>query len=425
MRKVLHITPHLGGGVGSTVLGYCAENKTFKHEVVSFGYTPDYIIKRMELLKIPYIDHANNEQIIEKIIDCDIVLIHQWNHPLLYNFLIRNALPPCRVIMLGHNSGFYPPNIYTKKILEYPDIFVFTTPLSYDVKDVKVSLFKNNFYDIWSTDGVDRYKNIKPKKHEGFIIGYVGTVDYAKLHPDFLKMCKGIIEIIPDVKFIVVGGLKEKEIEAEADKMGIGNKFEFVGHVPESTLKEYLEIFDVFGYPLSPYHYGTCDLTLQAAMSSRIVPVVFANAMEEYMIENYKTGIIVKKEKEYVKCIRQLYKDINLRRKLGNNAREEAFKRFSLKKLNNDWENVFKKVLELPETSKKWNINKEEISYKDIFLESLGHYGKNFEARIKQLAKVPSWQTETKGSVHNYHSYFPNDSCLTKWSKLMREKKEQ
>ena len=32
---------------------------------------------------------------------------------------------------------------------------------------------------------------------------------------------------------------------------------------------------------------------------------------------------------------------------------------------------------------------------------------KTLDKRIKELAKINSWQTETKGSVHNYSSYFP------------------
>ena len=452
--KVLHITPHLGGGVGSTILGYLSKNKSFEHEILSFGYTMDYVLEKIKSLKIPYTDHVTHEEIIEKIPNFDIVLIHQWNSPLLYDFLVRNELPPCRLVMLGHNSGFDAPNIYTKKILMYPDIFVFTTALSYHCYDVKIlpHIFSSSLggaleilgercfrkkimYSIWSTDGVEEYKDAKVNKHKGFIIGYVGTVDYAKLHPDFLEMCKEIIDLdtIPHVKFVVVGGLKQKEIEAEAEAMGIGDKFEFTGYVSKSILKDHLKTFDVFGYPLAPYHYGTCDLVLQIAMASGVVPIVFNNAMEKLFIKHNKTGIIVKDKKGYIQAIKDMYNNINWRKELGRNAKEDAIKRFTLENLDNEWEKVFKKVLEYSKTSRKWDINKENISYKDVFLESLGKYGdpfihycSSFEGvifateRIKKLAHIPSWQTETKGSVHNYYSYFPDDPHLKTWSELMK-----
>ncbi|KKM25627.1 hypothetical protein LCGC14_1593080 [marine sediment metagenome] len=472
--KILHITPHLGGGVGSTILGYLSKNKSFEHEIASFGYTMDYVLEKIESLKIPYTDHITHEELIKKIPNFDIVLIHQWNSPLLMDFLVRNELPPCRLVMLGHNSGFDAPNIYTEKILMYPDIFVFTTALSYHCYDVKrlPHIFSGSIggaleitterhlrnkiiYNIWSTDGVEEYKDIERKDgHKGFNIGYIGTVDYAKLHPDFLEMCKEIIDldIIPHLKFIVIGGLKQEEIESEAKEMGIADKFEFTGYVPKETLKNYLESFDVFGYPLAPYHYGTCDLVLQIAMAAGVVPIVFNNAMEKLFIKNNKTGIIVKDKKEYVQAIENMYKNINWRKELGKNAKEDAIKRFTLENLNNEWEKVFKKVLEYRKVSRKWDINKKEITYKDVFLESLGKYAKPFiveeenretikdvikkmesetdkavqiliesgTREIKELAKIPSWQTDTKGSVHNYHSYFPDDPNLSKWSKLMK-----
>jgi len=454
--KILHITPHLGGGVGSTILGYISKNKSFKHEIVAFGYTIESVSEKIKSLKIPYTDHATYITILEKIPHFDIILIHQWNHPLLMDFLVRCELPQCRLVMLGHNSGFDAPNIYTKKILMYPDIFVFTTALSYQCYDVKSlpHIFSSSiggaleirterhlrnkiFYNVWSTEGVDEYKDVKPKKHKEFIIGYIGTVDYAKLHPDFLEMCKEIIKLdIPHVKFIVVGGLKQKEIEAEAEEMGIGDKFEFTGYVPKSTLKDYLESFDVFGYPLAQYHYGTCDLVLQIAMASGVVPVVFDNSMEKLFVKHNKTGLIVKDKKGYIQAIKDLYNNINWRKELGKNAKEDAIKRFTLENLDNEWEKVFNEVLKYSKVGRKWDIDKKEITHADVFLESLGHYGSAFrysynskcfadlvfsQKTIEELAHIPSWQTETKGSVHNYYSYFPDDKYLKAWSEIMKE----
>jgi len=457
--KVLHITPHLGGGVGSTILGYLSHNKTFEHEILSFGYTLDHVSEKIELLNIPYTDHVTHEEIINKIPEFDIVLIHQWNSPLLMDFLVRNELPPCRLVMLGHNSGFDAPNIYTKKILLYPDIFVFTTPLSYQCYDVRSithlfssslggaleiigpKLYKNKLmYSIWSTDGVDEYKDIELDDHHEFVVGYIGTVDYAKLHPDFLEMCKGIIDVFPEanIKFVVVGGLKHYEIEAEADAMGIGDKFEFTGYVSKDSLKDYLKSFDVFGYPLASYHYGTCDLVLQIAMAAGVPPVVFNNAMEKLFIEHNKTGIVVENKEGYIKAITSLFIDVKYQRKLGKNARKDAIKRFTLENLDSEWEKVFNEVLKYPKRIRKWIIDKEEITAKDVFLESLGHYGNVFVSycnakslsdrifdtkRIIELAHIPSWQTETKGSVHNYDSYFPRDPYLSIWSELMKKEK--
>lgn len=415
--KVLHITPHCGGGVGDTLFGLISGDKEFIHEIVVLGYALDRALDRASFYSVHLYLDLTHKEILEMIPDYDIILIHAWNHPLLYDFLVRNKLPKCRLIMWGHNSGFHPPNIYPEKILTYPDLFVFTTPLSYQTIDVIKLKHKDHLDHAWSTAGIKGWDKLEKREHEGFNVGYIGTVDYAKLHPAFLKMCADVD--IPDVKFIVVGGSHEKEIEAEAKDMGISDRFEFVGRVPYGKLRDYLQIFDVFGYPLAPYHYGTCDLVLQMAMASGIPPVVLNNPMERFMLTNGESGMVVSPE-QYSESIKILYNSPELRKWFGSNARKEAIERYSLNKLVSKWNKLFNKVLNRQKTEKEWDINKKEISYADVFLESLGHYGKDFEKNIRELAKIPSWQTETKGSVHNYSSYFKNDITLRYWSDIMK-----
>lgn len=424
--KILHITTHIGGGIGSTILGYLSENKSFEHEVVAFGYTLGKARKIIESLNIPFQDHMDkkHKEILDMIPNFDVVVIHAWNHPLLFEFLVRNELPSCRLIIWGHVSGFHPPDVYTTKILRYPDLFIFTSPLSHNLSDVKElsDEEQKELGDIWSTGGTERFRSIKKRKHKGFIVGYLGTVDYAKMHPDFLEMCEELIDIIPLVKFIVIGKTKEEELRAEVEEMGIGKKFEILGWV--ESLKEYLDIFDVLGYPLNPDHFGTCDLALQEALAAGVVPIVLDNQMEKSMIKHYKTGIVAKDKKGYVQGIKDMYNNINWRNELSNNARNDYDKRFSIKRLDSDWKEVFDKVMKFPKTSKKWNTNKEEITYKDVFLESLGKYGdifsKNNIEKIKELGRKKRWQTTSKGTVHNYSIYFPDDPNLAEWSRLMK-----
>ena len=62
--KILHITPHLGGGVGSTILGYISKNKTFEHEIMALGYTIESVSEKIKLLNVPYTDYVTHEEII-------------------------------------------------------------------------------------------------------------------------------------------------------------------------------------------------------------------------------------------------------------------------------------------------------------------------------------------------------------------------
>jgi glycosyltransferase involved in cell wall biosynthesis len=379
---------------------------------------------------------GKGQQLLTMIAGADIVLIHWWNHPLLYDFLVRTELPPCRVVMWSHISGFHPPYVFTKKIFGYPDLFVFTTPVSYETNEVQnlPDELKKKLRVVWSTGGVEHVENVKPKVHKRFNVGYIGTVDYCKMHPDFLEICSQID--IPDVKFIVCGGPKEKEIQHEAERLGIDAKFTFTGLVGDIT--KYLSSFDVFGYPLASYHYGTCDQVLAESMACGVVPVVFSNRMEQQMVKDGITGIVVNNKEEYCKAIKRLYANKEMRVHLSENAKEYARRSFSLEVLKQEWEKVFEEMLTFTKTARKWEIGKPnaDIFAKDVFLESLGEYGREFISycsavsaqeketsakKIKELAESPIWQARTRGTAHHYHEFFPDDECLAVWSRLMKE----
>ena len=443
--KIIHITPHLGGGVGKVILNYLAKVKndpSFKHKVICLDYANQKAVDSAKNICLGLSDKMSGQgkRLSEMIAKADIVLVHWWNHPLLYDFLVRMHLPPCRLIIWSHIAGFSPPNNFTNKIIEYPDLFVFTTPVSFETEEVK-NLFdkqKKILRVVWSTGGIKHVKNVKPKAHKGFNVGYIGTVDYAKLHPNFLDICNKVN--IPDVKFIVCGGQNEKEIKKEAEKMGIAEKFNFTG--PVSDITKYLSTFDIFGYPLAPYHYGTCDQTLQESMAAGVVPVVLANPMESYMVKDGVTGIVAKDKDEYARALKDLYRDSEGRNFLSKDAKKYALETFSLGKMVNEWDKIFNEALTFPKTIKKWEIDKgsSEITAKDVFLEALGGYGKDFIfycnaktakekkiaiKKIKKLAESVNWQSETRSTAHHYHYFFPDDKYLSFWSQLMKNNKSK
>lgn len=433
--NVLHITPHLGGGVGRVVLNYlikAKENQLFNHSVICLDYANEEALSFTKENHILLQDKCAEKPsvIIQEIQKSDIILVHWWNHPLLYDFLIRQEIPPSRVIFWSHISGFHPPYIFTEKALSYPDLFVFTTPLSLDCDEVKnFSGDKNKLHTVWSTGGLEHIKHHPIHSHDTFNIGYIGTVDYCKIHPDFIKICAQIN--IPDVKFIICGNGDYSIIQKEAQKMGIAEKFEFKGHV--KNIAEYLEVFDIFGYPLNPYHYGTCDQVLQEAMAAGVVPVVLNNKMEKYMVKDKETGLVANNIEEYIYLIEFLYKDSSYRQKLSAQAKIYSYNTFSLEKMTDEWEKIFYKSLEIPKSIKKWNVDYEDLSASEVFIESLGAYGELFKlflytndkekkdlllTKIKNLINSPLWTATTKGTPKHYYSFFKEDKNLKIWSEL-------
>lgn len=338
--KILHITPHLGGGVGTVLLNYLAKAKEDTHQVVCLDYANQNAIEVAKKIGLSLFDEmaTKKEGIIDIIPNFDIVLIHWWPHPMMIEFL-KKTLPPCRLIMWSHQSGLYP--TFTKEVLTYPDLFVFSSPISYSSEGVQRFKHKEKLRVLCSTGGVERVKHVKPKLHKSFNIGYIGTVDYKKMLPNFLTVCDQVD--IPNVKFIVCGVPKGEQMKKEVEELGIGHKFVFTGRVLD--IKPYLAVFDLFGYPLVPYHYGTCDQVLQEAMAAGVVPIVLDNPMEQYMVKNGQTGIVARSTDDYICALESLYHNYIYRNLLSQNARQYALHTFSLDKMTYKWNILFDEVL--------------------------------------------------------------------------------
>ena len=437
-NKILHITPHLGGGVGRVLLNYFKEtknNESLLHEIACLDDANRQAIETAEDVGLLLTDRLAGEsrRLMTMVSRADIVIIHWWNHPLLFEFLVRTSLPPCRLVLWSHISGFHPPYVFTEKIFRYPDLFVFTTPISYETEEAKNCPDEIKMRVIWSTGGVEHVRSIQHTANDEFTVGYIGTVDYAKLHPEFLALCNAID--IHKIRFIVCGGPSEKCIQNEAERFGLNKKMIFTGLV--SDIRGYLSMFDIFGYPLAPYHYGTCDQSLAESMAAGVVPVVFANRMEKSMVRNGVTGIVAKDKKDYVDAVRALWSDSRLRAFLSNNAKEYALNTFTLEKMVKEWDMIFDEALSFPKKRRKWELYTpvEKISAADIFLESLGEQGKPFWdychagnekekehalEKIVELGNVPLWQAETRGTVHHYYRFFSNDPVLEILSRSMK-----
>ena len=118
---------------------------------------------------------------------------------------------------------------------------------------------------VWSTGGVERLQSIKPTHHEGVIVGYIGNLDFTKLNPNFIKLCEMVTN--DSIKFVVVGGPVNSDLLIQAKNSKIANRIEFTGYVSEEEKWKRLSTFDIFGYPLAPHHFGSCDQTIQEAMA--------------------------------------------------------------------------------------------------------------------------------------------------------------
>src|SRR4029077_10576872 len=135
--KILHVTPHLGGGVGKA------------HATIS-AILPDVVEQTFILLEAPRdrrfidkIEAANAHVITAESLghvaslarEADIVQFEFWNHPRMFECLARTEFPPIRSVFWSHISGLSRPLIQPS-LIEEASRFVFTTEASLSAASV-------------------------------------------------------------------------------------------------------------------------------------------------------------------------------------------------------------------------------------------------------------------------------------------------
>ena len=123
--KILHITPHLGGGVGSVVRGYLEyeiKQSGNVHRVVSLDSLNLESKDLFNKLGIQWNEkmYLDQDLLSSLITNSDIILIHWWNHPLLQDLLMNKELPDSRIIFWTHISGNSDPNNFCDFVLKSP-----------------------------------------------------------------------------------------------------------------------------------------------------------------------------------------------------------------------------------------------------------------------------------------------------------------
>ncbi|MGD9158486.1 MAG: glycosyltransferase family 4 protein [Desulfobacteraceae bacterium] len=426
--KVLHITPHFGGGVGSVLMSLVLNLHNmddFEHEIVSLEYANEKAKNWSSTsgIKIYDIISPVDKGLHDKMQGVDIVHIHFWNHPLLYQLLHSFSGRKARAVMWSHVNGHYAPYLFNDAILDFPEIFVTATDFSLTQKNItkrSIDWQSSHIRSIPSCSGLNNFDKIEPIPHDTFNIGYTGTVDYCKIHPEFIDMLNEID--IQNARFIIVGGDSHKSMEEEARKKGGIDKFRFTGKVPD--VKKYLAEFDLFAYPLRRENYGTGEQVLIEAMSAGIPQVVFAGGPEEYIVQDNLTGFAADSKKEFIDALQMLYSNDDLRKKMSDASKKYAKENFTIDKSVVSWANVYQELLSRPKSECIFNISEHTDSPVSLFLTGLGecdasciykdilkYYPDDVPYVVREKAsQLPLvFKGNTRGSIKHYNAFFDDE----------------
>ncbi|MBI4747007.1 MAG: glycosyltransferase [Acidobacteria bacterium] len=449
MTTVLHILHQLSSGGGSRAVIHVAgesarQSPVFCHRLVSLIPANPQTLKLAQSAGLTVLNALSDEALWAEIAAADVVHVHFWNTPELYQVL-SSDLPPCRMVVWIHIAGDGAPQVIIPELIEYADFVVACSP--YTARHPAFQLPSADQKTTMILAGCDphRLSGFSRRPQSIFTVGYIGMVDFIKMHPDFVRLHDEIN--LPEIKIVIVGtGASIKRVQSQVQQARHPERFVLLGQIED--VKSVFEQLDVFGYPLCPDNYAAAELVLQEAMLVGVPPVIFPFGGARDLVLNGQTGLIVESEAHYPKAIERLARDVELRQRLGENAQRYARQFFGADKTATQFNRLYEHLMERPKRERPsldtlierhqpalWCGLKAQFPGAISFLSSLGDTAPAFQTSFlsldvnEQLAAESEIATSSPilcnangGGIWHYRAYFPTDGYLRLWSGLTLEK---
>lgn len=329
--RILHITPHLGGGVGKAISGLAIGGQTA-------GWGDSHRIFMLEPPEKQ--DHVKRcaqhgveilcgdiEALRLALIWADVAVVNWWGHPAMARILRHFPQIPCTLLLWCHANGCACPFL-SATLLHSFDHVLLTTLYSLENPewDPAQREWMRGRAEIVYGMGDFAPLSVPPKETyqagEVFTVGYVGTLNYGKLHPKFVEFCREVRRRLPQVRFQLVGD-PSPALERDMQAAGMADRVEYTGFVPNAS--SWMRRFDLFGYPLHPDHYGTTENVLLEAMAAGLPIVALDQGVERSILSHEQTGLLTAGTAgAYGDAVARLAQDEDLRAKLGRAARLQA-----------------------------------------------------------------------------------------------------
>jgi glycosyltransferase involved in cell wall biosynthesis len=423
--NVLHVIPVLSrGGAARALLRAAAGARALggAQEIASLRPAATSAAAHAGSLGLPLLDAPRREVLLERIAAADIVHVYFWNTPELHE-LLRAELPPLRLLVWVLVAGNTPPQVVTADMVERADSIVADGP-----ETATIALFaERTLAVIPPSVDADRVVPLQPKPHASFNVGYIGTVDFVKMHPRYAAM--SVAADIPDARFVVCGsGDGFRTLAAQAEALGASDRFDLRGFVED--IGPVLATLDVFGYPLCPGNYSSTDLALQEAMYAGVPPVVLPHGGARHCVVDGETGIVAAGEDEYARALEHLHADAAERARLGRNAHEHARREWQPARLAERWSALYASLLRRPKRPRR-PVAAESLSGGAAFVAGLGGTAPQFATSLeapgsnparaaeRAIAQSPDALFRLDGGILDYRRRYPDDPMLRLWAGLV------
>lgn len=421
MINILHITPHLGGGVGKAVSGLIRQSMLTNghhHSVYALEwpektqFTEELAATGCQVRQAP-----TAEELHAAIAAADIVQIEFWNHPAIVRALCAHPLPAMRLMVWCHVSGLYQPAI-PWGLVQQAEAFLFTSPSSLELLQRHGPT--PQVHVVSSGGGMDEMPQPPRKSIDSLHAGYLGSLNFSKLHPNFVRFLATVD--LPDFSVRMIGDeINRPVLEAQCRALGRPHLLEFLGY--RNDVARELAQLDVLIYLLNPCHYGTAENTLLEAMAMGVVPIVLDNPSESHIVEHDRTGLIVRTPEDLAREMAWLASSPADRSRLAEAAATMVRGHYTYSRMAAAFDQHYREIIVRKKRSHAFRdiFGPTPADWFLAFQPENSYFSLDGEAVLPPAGEQPSLYERTKGSVFHFLDYFPGDPRLSSWGEKLRK----
>ena len=428
MITVLHLTPHLGGGVGralsNLVRATAAAGSDIRHSFVCLE-SPEktQFVRPIRDAGCDVVVRPGREELRRRIEAADIVQVEWWNHPATLETLCGLHALTARLLVWCHQSGLVNP-VIPAGLADAASQFVLTSPCSLGAPNIRGTRSAAEGRITVISSGVGCEDLPAPLRRQAhptrrMVTGYIGCLNFSKLHPEYVDWLAAVRD--PEFRVRMVGDeLNRAQLHRQCVAAGRPQLIEFRGYVTDVAAE--LGQMDVLAYLLNPRHYGTAENALIEAMAMGVVPVVLDNAAETAIVSHGVTGMVVSSRREFAEAIRWLSRTPAEREAMARRAASDVRQRFTRARLADAFIGTYQNLV---------SRSRARVDFRSVlgdqphnwFLacqESGRIFNDDGTLSIKALPTLPHDAfEETKGSAFQFHNYFPTDPKLAQWAEAL------
>ena len=181
-----------------------------------------------------------------------------------------------------------------------------------------------------------------------FVVGKIARLFDLKGHDDLFDAAPELFRRIPTLRLVLVGdGPCRQRLEARAKATGRPDRFVFTGLVPPAEVCRYVGLMDALIH-LSARE-GLARALPQALANGKPVVSYDCDGASEVCLEG-KTGFLIRPADRsgLVDALERLACDPGLRRRLGESGRTFVSERFTVERLVDEQEALYRRLLSVP-----------------------------------------------------------------------------